>query len=65
MVVRDYLVKNFKMDDTHFKTMGLGKQEEGDASQDGRLEILIYPAGSAATEAANSSASLPRKSQSR
>ena len=25
MVVRDYLVKNFKMDDTLVKTMGLGK----------------------------------------
>ena len=28
MVVRDYLVRNFKMDDTKVKTIGLGKSPE-------------------------------------
>ncbi len=42
MVVRDYLVKNFKMDDTRVKTMGLGKSEQspGDA---GTIAIAVYP----------------------
>ena len=38
-VVRDYLVKNFKLEDMRIKIVGLGKTEEaGD-----RVEILIYP----------------------
>jgi phospholipid/cholesterol/gamma-HCH transport system substrate-binding protein len=37
-VVRDYLVKNFKLDDERIKTTGLGKSDEsGD-----RVEILVY-----------------------
>jgi phospholipid/cholesterol/gamma-HCH transport system substrate-binding protein len=41
MVVRDYLVKNFKLDDTRIKTVGFGKtQEAGDNSG---LEIMVYP----------------------
>jgi phospholipid/cholesterol/gamma-HCH transport system substrate-binding protein len=40
MVVRDYLAKNFKVDDTKIKTMGLGKPTDpGDAD---KLEILVY-----------------------
>jgi outer membrane protein OmpA-like peptidoglycan-associated protein len=46
MVVRDYLVKTFKMDDTRVKTMGLGKREET-ANDGGTVEISIYPPGSA------------------
>jgi phospholipid/cholesterol/gamma-HCH transport system substrate-binding protein len=42
LVVRDYLVKNFKLDDTHLKTMGLGKINAQDVNH---VEILIYPAG--------------------
>jgi phospholipid/cholesterol/gamma-HCH transport system substrate-binding protein len=47
MVVRDYLVSNFQMDDTRIKTMGLGKNNAaaGDGSGD-RLEIIIYTPGS-------------------
>jgi len=41
MVVRDYLVNNFKMDDTRLKTMGLGKSAQD--NENGSLEILVYP----------------------
>lgn len=44
MVVRDYLAKNFRMDDTRLKTLGLG--EQAGAGDDGKVEILIYPVGS-------------------
>src|SRR5712692_617315 len=44
MVVRDYLVQNFKLDDTRLKTIGLGKARE--AADSGKLEIIVYPAGS-------------------
>jgi phospholipid/cholesterol/gamma-HCH transport system substrate-binding protein len=42
-VVRDYLAKNFKFDDTRLKTLGLGKTTE--AGDDGSVEILVYPGG--------------------
>jgi phospholipid/cholesterol/gamma-HCH transport system substrate-binding protein len=45
MVVRDYLVQNFKFDDTRLKTLGLGKTNEDEAG----VEVLIY-----APEAADS-----------
>jgi outer membrane protein OmpA-like peptidoglycan-associated protein len=42
--VRDYLVQNFRMDDSRLKTMGAGKDER--VSNDGDLvEIVIYPPG--------------------
>jgi phospholipid/cholesterol/gamma-HCH transport system substrate-binding protein len=41
-VVRDYLTKNFKFDDTHLKTIGLGKSP--DVGDNGKLEIVVYPA---------------------
>ena len=41
MVVRDYLVKNFRMDDTRVKTIGLGKSPEAEASG---VALLVYPA---------------------
>jgi outer membrane protein OmpA-like peptidoglycan-associated protein len=43
LVVRDYLVNHFKFDDTHVKTIGLGKSETEDVNH---VEILVYPAGS-------------------
>jgi phospholipid/cholesterol/gamma-HCH transport system substrate-binding protein len=43
MVVRDYLVKHFKLQDTRIKTMGLGKSSN--VSEGGMVEILIYPLG--------------------
>ena len=42
MVIRNYLVQNFKLDDTRIKTMGLGKAE--DAGENGKVEILVYAA---------------------
>src|SRR5439155_9329128 len=52
LVVRDYLVDHFKMDDTNLKTLGLGKQEKMDAGEAGKIEVLVYPAGSNAPLAA-------------
>jgi len=43
MLVRDYLVKNFKMDDTLVRTMGLGKDAPPGLGSKGGVEILIYP----------------------
>jgi outer membrane protein OmpA-like peptidoglycan-associated protein len=46
MVVREYLVQNFKLNDTHLVTIGMG---ESNASGDsGKIEIIIYPAGKGA-----------------
>ena len=51
MVVRDYFAKNFRLDDTRMKTIGLGKTEEpGDS---GQVKILVYPAGSKIPAAQN------------
>jgi outer membrane protein OmpA-like peptidoglycan-associated protein len=41
-VVRDYLVKNFRLDDTHIKTIGLGKNP--DTPDAGEVEVMVYPA---------------------
>jgi phospholipid/cholesterol/gamma-HCH transport system substrate-binding protein len=43
MVVRDYLVENFKLDDLRVKTIAFAKSPEVGAN--GRVEILIYPVG--------------------
>jgi len=51
MVVRDYLVQNFKLDDTRIKIIGLGKSAQ--ANNGGKVEILIYPAGSNAAQPRN------------
>ncbi|MEI9974670.1 MAG: MlaD family protein [Ignavibacteriota bacterium] len=40
-VVRDYLVKNFRLDDTRIKTIGLPKQAD---SPDGSVAIKVYAA---------------------
>jgi phospholipid/cholesterol/gamma-HCH transport system substrate-binding protein len=45
MVVRNYLVNNFKFDDTRLKTMGMGKNGQPEDSDAGGIEIVIYPAG--------------------
>ena len=42
MVIRNYLVQNFRLDDTRIKTMGLGKTD--DPASDGKIQILVYPA---------------------
>jgi len=52
--VREYLAKNFRLDDTRIKTLGLGKTSDTD--DNGKVEILVYPAsGAAAAEPAQAS----------
>ena len=46
MVVREYLVQNFKLNDTHLATIGMGESNE--SGDGGKIEILIYPVGSTA-----------------
>ena len=48
MVARDYLGKNFKLQDTKIKTIGLGKSDK--APDGGSIEILIYPEGTTAAQ---------------
>src|SRR6266568_4476789 len=48
MVVRDYLVKNFKLEDTRIKTIGLGKSDK--VTDGGSVEILVYPEGTATAQ---------------
>lgn len=54
MVVRDYLVQNFRFDDARIKTIGLGKSNASGASS--RIQILIYPADSDSRRARNQTA---------
>ena len=53
MVVRDYLVKNFKLEDTRIKTIGLGKSDR--VADGGSLEILVYPEGTPTAQIPNTS----------
>ena len=46
VVVRDYLIENFGFDDSHLKTLGLGKQVGANLDADwGSIQILIFPEG--------------------
>jgi outer membrane protein OmpA-like peptidoglycan-associated protein len=46
MVVREYLIANFGFDDSHLKTLGMGKQKGENPDADwGAIQILIFPAG--------------------
>lgn len=47
MVVRNYLVQNFKLDDTRMKTMGLGKTSG--TGENGKIEIIVYAAAAPVT----------------
>jgi outer membrane protein OmpA-like peptidoglycan-associated protein len=40
-VVRDYLIRNFKLDDKRVKTIGLGKRKTAEESS--KLMIFVYP----------------------
>jgi phospholipid/cholesterol/gamma-HCH transport system substrate-binding protein len=45
-VVREYLVDNFGFDDSHLKTLGMGKQTGAAPDADwGSIQILIFPPG--------------------
>jgi phospholipid/cholesterol/gamma-HCH transport system substrate-binding protein len=41
-IVRDYLVQNYKLDDTRLKTKGLGKQPPNGSRPDEGIEVFIY-----------------------
>jgi phospholipid/cholesterol/gamma-HCH transport system substrate-binding protein len=57
MVVRDYLVKNFKLEDTRIKTIGLGKSDK--APEGGIIEVLVYPEGTTTAQTNNPAPSNP------
>ena len=50
MVVREYLVHKFKMEDSRVKTIGLGKSADAPAAG---VEVLIYPQGTNAPASSN------------
>jgi outer membrane protein OmpA-like peptidoglycan-associated protein len=56
MVVRDYLVKNFKMDDTRVRTLGIGKSS--DVSNPG-VSVLIYRTGTVPPDSPAAAAKSP------
>jgi phospholipid/cholesterol/gamma-HCH transport system substrate-binding protein len=45
MVIRDYLIDHFEMDDMRVRTMGAGKTSG--AADNGDLQIIVYPAAAA------------------
>jgi phospholipid/cholesterol/gamma-HCH transport system substrate-binding protein len=47
MVVRDYLIKNFKMDDTRVRTIGLGKSPDAEGAG---IKVLVYPEGTSVAQ---------------
>ena len=51
MLVRDYLVKNFSMNDKDLKTLGVGKNAPAGADPDGGIQILVYTKGLSKTDA--------------
>ena len=52
-VVRDFLVQNFKLDDTRIKTKGLGKTKDADYA--GKVQIIVYSPGPGVPAAQNQS----------
>jgi hypothetical protein len=61
-VVRDYLVQNFKIDDTRLKTFGRGKIKDGESSQ---LSIIVFPGKPRAQAAQSELPSHPPQKDSR
>jgi phospholipid/cholesterol/gamma-HCH transport system substrate-binding protein len=48
MVVREYLVETFGFDDSHLRTLGMGKQAEANSDAGwGSVRIVFYPSGAA------------------
>jgi hypothetical protein len=46
MVVREYLVETFGFDDSHLRTLGMGKQAESNSDVGwGSVQIIFYPPG--------------------
>jgi phospholipid/cholesterol/gamma-HCH transport system substrate-binding protein len=42
MAVRNYLVQNFKVDDSRIKTKGMGEDDHSDPNKAGRVEVFVY-----------------------
>jgi len=65
MVVREYLVENFGFDDGQLKTLGLGKQTNGNSEPGwGTVQIFIYPAGTEIPPNKETQAGIPSKTNS-
>ena len=45
MVVREYLAKKFRVDDTRIRTKGFGEDAQTDSKKASRVEIIVYPEG--------------------
>ena len=45
MVVREYLAKKFRVDDTRIRTKGFGEDAQTDSKRASRVEIIVYPEG--------------------
>lgn len=58
MVVRDYLVGNYKMDDKRVKTIGIGKSPDANEPE---IALLVYPEGTNIPAGAGSKAPATRK----
>jgi phospholipid/cholesterol/gamma-HCH transport system substrate-binding protein len=48
MVVRNYLVQNFRLDDARIRTLGMGKTEQ--LGEDGKVQIIVYSTKPAASK---------------
>jgi phospholipid/cholesterol/gamma-HCH transport system substrate-binding protein len=65
MVVREYLVETYGFDDSHLRTLGMGKQAESNSDVGwGSVQIIFYPSGAVIpptkqSQAATSSRTIP------
>jgi phospholipid/cholesterol/gamma-HCH transport system substrate-binding protein len=65
MVVREYLVETYGFDDSHLRTLGMGKQAETNSDVGwGSVQIIFYPSGAVIpptkqSQAATSSRTIP------
>jgi phospholipid/cholesterol/gamma-HCH transport system substrate-binding protein len=57
--IREYLAKNFRLDDTRIKTFGLGKA--ADTGDNGKAEVLVYASPASAAPANTSEAAKKAK----
>jgi phospholipid/cholesterol/gamma-HCH transport system substrate-binding protein len=65
MVVREYLVETYGFDDSHLRTLGMGKQAESNSDIGwGSVQVIFYPSGAVIpptkqSQAATSSRTIP------
>jgi phospholipid/cholesterol/gamma-HCH transport system substrate-binding protein len=60
-VVRDYLVRHFKLDDTRIRTLGAGKSAE--APDGGEVEVAVYAPGQSGADTRGASTAPNRKAK--